>query len=65
MKIIEDFEMAANSDINAHPSFSEVTSIIGDGMCTVNRRRVNFGLYIKLTFFFLTVKFDAILKSVT
>lgn len=30
MKIIEDFEMAANSDINAHPSFSEVASIIGD-----------------------------------
>lgn len=52
MKIIEDFEMAAKSDINAHPSFSEVASIIGDGMCTVNRRKVNFGLYIKLTFFF-------------
>uniref|UniRef100_A0A8B9ZZS3 Ciliogenesis and planar polarity effector 1 n=1 Tax=Anas zonorhyncha TaxID=75864 RepID=A0A8B9ZZS3_9AVES len=30
MKIIEDFEMAAKSDINAHPSFSEVASIIGD-----------------------------------
>ncbi|XP_068524064.1 ciliogenesis and planar polarity effector 1 isoform X3 [Anas acuta] len=30
MKIIEDFEMATKSDINAHPSFSEVASIIGD-----------------------------------
>ncbi|XP_032062172.1 ciliogenesis and planar polarity effector 1 [Aythya fuligula] len=31
MKIIEDFEMAAKSDINAHPSFSEVASINCDG----------------------------------
>lgn len=37
MKIIEDFEMAANSDLGARPSFSEDARILDDGMCPVNR----------------------------
>ncbi|NXD88081.1 CPLN1 protein, partial [Halcyon senegalensis] len=41
VKIIEDFEMAANSDLNARPSFSEDARIIVEGMCSLNRRIVN------------------------
>ncbi|KAK4815418.1 hypothetical protein QYF61_001406, partial [Mycteria americana] len=48
VKIIEDFEMAANSDLGAHPSFSEDARIIDDGMCSVNRRIVNLQLNMKL-----------------
>lgn len=48
MKIIEDFEMAANSDLGDHPSFSEDARIIDDGMCSFNRRIINLQLNIKL-----------------
>ncbi|NXK10592.1 CPLN1 protein, partial [Herpetotheres cachinnans] len=34
VKIIEDFETAANSDLGARPSFSEGAGIIDDGMLT-------------------------------
>ncbi|NXV40160.1 CPLN1 protein, partial [Uria aalge] len=34
VKIIEDFEVASNSDLGAHPSFSEDAKIIDDGMLT-------------------------------
>lgn len=41
MKLIEDFEMAADSDLGAHPAVSEATEVIGAGMCPVNRRIIN------------------------
>ncbi|NWX82498.1 CPLN1 protein, partial [Nothoprocta pentlandii] len=40
VKIIEDFEMAANTDLGAHSFFSEDAGLLGDGMCSVNWRRV-------------------------
>lgn len=51
MKIIEDLEMAANSDPHGHPSFSEDSRITDDGTCSVDRQTVNLELHINLDFF--------------
>lgn len=46
--MIEDFEMAASSDLGAPLSFSEDARINKDGMCSVNRRIVNLQLNVKV-----------------
>lgn len=48
MKLIEDFEVAANSDLSVRPSFSEGAGIIDGGMCSDNTRRINLQLNMKL-----------------
>lgn len=44
MKLIEDFEMAADSDLGARPTVSEAAGVIGAGMCPTNRRVINLPL---------------------
>lgn len=41
VKLIEDFEMAADSDLGARPAVSEAAGVTGAGMCPGNRRLIN------------------------
>lgn len=49
MKKIEDFEMAASSDLDAFSSFPEDARIVDDGMCSVYRV-INFQFMLKVEF---------------
>lgn len=41
VKLIEDFETAADSDLGACPAVSEAAGVIGAGMCPTNRMIIN------------------------